>query len=125
MLLKPSFKKPEIDLYFIKDRRESLEEVVAKLVVVDCLAFNQIASSKLLRRAFEADGYSLPSSRDYVKKVFMKQFSEIQSKIVTKIREIKETNNRFRSVLTRQRPLVVEDLSTSTYTFLLEFNILA
>ena len=28
-------------------------------------------------------------------KVFMKQFAEIQSEIVTKIREIKETNNHF------------------------------
>ena len=62
---KPSFKKQKIDLYFEKDRRESLGEVVAKLVAVDGLAFNQIASSKLLRRAFAADGYSLPSRRDY------------------------------------------------------------
>ena len=68
---------------------------MTKLVAVDGLAFNQIASKKFLRRAFAADGYSLPSSRDYVKKVFMKQFAEIQSKIVTKIREIKETNNCF------------------------------
>ena len=50
---------------------------MAKLVAVDGLAFSQIASSKLLRRAFAADGYSLPTSRDYVKKVFMKQFAEI------------------------------------------------
>ena len=49
----PSFKKRKIDLYFKKDRRESLGEVVAKLVPVDGLAFNQIASSKKLRRAFE------------------------------------------------------------------------
>ena len=68
---------------------------MAKLVAVDGLAFNQIASSKLLRRAFATHGYSLPSSRDYVKKVFMKQFAEIQSQIVTKIRDIKEINNRF------------------------------
>ena len=69
----PSFKRLKIDSYFKKDCPESLGEVVA----VDDLAFNQIASSKLLRRAFAADGYSLPSSRDYVKKVFMKQFTEI------------------------------------------------
>ena len=68
---------------------------MAKLVAVDGLSFNQIASSKFRRRAFAADGYSLPSSWDYVKKVFMKQFAEIQSEIVTKIREIKETSNRF------------------------------
>ena len=91
----PSFKKWKIDSYFKKDRRESLGEVVAKLLAVDRLAFSQIASSKLLRRAFAADGYSLSTSRDYVKKVFMKQFAEIQSEMVTKIREIKETNNRF------------------------------
>ena len=63
----PSFKKRKIDSYFKKDRRESLGEVVAKLVAVDGLAFNQIASTKLLR-AFAADGYGLPSSRDYIKK---------------------------------------------------------
>ena len=60
----PSFKNRKIDSYVKKDRRESLGEVVAKLVAVDGLAFNQSASSKLLRRAFAADGYSLPSSRD-------------------------------------------------------------
>ena len=68
---------------------------MAKLVAVDGLAFNQISSSKILRRAFAANGYSLSTSRYYVKKVFMQQFAEIQSKIVTKICEIKETNNRF------------------------------
>ena len=73
----PSFKKRKVDLYFKKDCPQSLGEVVAKLVAVDCLGFNQIASSKLLRKALEADGYSLPSSRNYVKKVFMKQFAEI------------------------------------------------
>ena len=108
---KPSFKKRKIDSYFKKDRRESLGEVVAKLVVVDGLAFNQIASSKLLRRTFAADDYSLPSSRDYVKKLFMKQFAEIQSKIVSKIREIKETSNRLsisfdKSTFTRNRRFV-------------------
>ena len=65
------FRKRKTDSHFKKDRRKSLGEVVAKLMAVDGLTFNQIASSKLLRRAFVADGYSLPSSRDYVKKVFM------------------------------------------------------
>ena len=87
----PSFKKRKIDSYFINDRRESLGEVVAKLVAADGLAFNQIASRKLLRRAFAADGCSLPSSRDYVKKMFMKQFAEIQSEIVTKIRLLRKS----------------------------------
>ena len=101
---KPSFKKRKIDSYFKKDRRESLGEVVAKLVVVDGLAFNQIASSKLLRKTYAADDYSLPSSRDDVKKLFMKQFAEIQS-------EIKETNNRLsisfdESTFTRNRRFV-------------------
>ena len=65
---KPLFKKWKIDSYFEKDHGESLGEVVAKLVAVDGLAFNQIASSKLPRRALAADRYSLPSSRDYIKK---------------------------------------------------------
>ena len=52
----PSFKKRKINSYSKKDRRESLVDVVAKLVAVDGQAFNQIASSKLLRRAFAADG---------------------------------------------------------------------
>ena len=65
IVTEPSFKKRKIDSYLKKNRRESLGEVVAKLVAVDGLAFNQIASSKLLRRAFAADGYSLPSRRDY------------------------------------------------------------
>ena len=94
-VIEPSFKKRKINSYFKKDCRGSLGEVVAKLVAVNGLAFNQIASSKLLRRAFAADKYSLPSSWDYVKKVFMKQFAEIQSEIVTKIREIKKSNHRF------------------------------
>ena len=86
-------KKRKIDLYFNNNRCESLGDV-AKLAAVDGLTFNQIASSKLLR-AFAADGYRLPSSQDYVKNVFIKQFAEIQTEIVTKILEIKETNNDF------------------------------
>ena len=86
-------------------------EVVAKLVAVAGQTFNQIARSKLLRRTFAADGYSLPSSGDYVKKVFMKQFAEIQTEIVTKIREIKQTDNRFsisfeESTTTRNRRFI-------------------
>ena len=82
-------------------------EVVAKLVAVYGLTFNQIAGSKSLRRTFAADVHSLPSSRDYLKKVFMKQFAEI----VTTIREIKETNNRFsisfdESTTTRNRRFI-------------------
>ena len=41
---------------------------MAKLVAVDGQAFNQNTSSKLLRRALAADGYSLPSIRDYDKR---------------------------------------------------------
>ena len=84
---------------------------MAKLVALDGQAFNQISSSKILRGAFAADGYSLPSSRNYVKKVFMQQFAEIQSEMDTKICEIKETNNRFsisfdNSTSTRNRRFV-------------------
>ena len=116
------FKECKIDIYLKKDRRDSLGEVVVKLVAVDGPVFNQIASSKLLRRAFAADSYSLPSSRDYVKKMFMKQFAKIQSEIVTKIREIKETNNRFsisfnESKSTRNRRFINFNLH-----FQLDFN---
>ena len=90
----PLIKKWEIDLYFKKDCCKSLGEVVAKLVAVDSLAFNQIASSKLLR-TFAVDRCSLPSSWDYVKKVLMTQFAKTQNEIVMKIPEIKGSSNCF------------------------------
>ena len=55
----------------------------------------------------------------------MKQFAEIQSEIVTEFVKSKKLIIVSRSVLTSQRPLVIEDLSTATYTFQLDFNRLA
>ena len=44
-----------------KNHYECLGEVMAKLVAIDGLTFNQIANSMLLRRAFKAKSCSLRS----------------------------------------------------------------
>lgn len=87
-------KVTKIQNYFIK-QRESLGEVVTKLVAVDGLSFNQIAGSVLLRKAFKADSYNLPRSRDYVKQVFMQHFDKVHAEIRRQIHEKKKIGNRF------------------------------
>ena len=75
--------------------QESVDEVVAKLVVVDGLSFNQIAISSLIKPAFKADGILLPSSPSQIKVLFMKHFQDLKSKITKKIVEIKECSGCF------------------------------
>ena len=55
----PMLKVSRIESYF-KSKKEFISEVIARLVSVDGLTFNQIANSSLISRAFKADGYSMP-----------------------------------------------------------------
>ena len=75
--------------------RESLGDVISELVSVDGLTFNQIAKSRLLRRAFSKDGYDLPQSPQTTKTLFMKQYRKTLAVVKQKVREHKSRGKRF------------------------------
>ena len=81
--------KPRIIGDYFTKTQDSVDEVVAKLVALDGLSFNQIANSSLIKRAFKSDGILLPSSTNQIKVLFMKYFQAVKSKITKKIVEIK------------------------------------
>ena len=58
----PILKSSHIESYF-KSKKESISKVIAQLVSVNGLTFNQIANSSLISGAFKADGYSIPLSQ--------------------------------------------------------------
>ena len=69
--------------------------MIAELVALNDLTFNQISESFLIKRAFKADGNDIPVSRDRTKVLFMKQFEEVKTKIKNKIFEMKVFEVRF------------------------------
>ena len=69
----PILKSSRIESY-CKSKKESISEVIARLVFVDGLTFNQIANSSLISRAFKADGYSTPKSPQTIRDHFVKEF---------------------------------------------------
>ena len=75
--------------------KESIGEVIARLVSVDGLNFNQIATSYLIRRAFKKDGYDLPKSPQTVRELFIKEYRRTLNGVVEKIVEEKSNSKRF------------------------------
>ena len=91
---KPKFKMQKIDCFF-KSEKQSLGELVSQLTAIDGLTFNQIATSKRLRRAFKADGYDLPRSHKKVRDLVMKQREDIIKTIQGELNAIKLRDGRF------------------------------
>ena len=61
----------------LKSKKESTSQVIARLVSVDGLTFNQIANSSLISRTFKADGYSMPKSPQTIRNHFVKEFKKL------------------------------------------------
>lgn len=113
---KPKIKK--ICDFFTK-KNESVDEVLAKLVAVDGLTFNQIANSRRIIQAFRADGILLPSSPGQIKVLFMNHFEKVKGDIIQKVVESKKSNDRFsismdESTSTRNRRFINLNLHFSS-----------
>ena len=62
---------------------------------VDGLTFNQIANSSLIRPAFKADGYFLPTSPQNIRDHFMKEFEKTLRIVSEKVGTITKNGCRF------------------------------
>ena len=80
---------------FVHTKKDSIEEAIAKMVATDGFNFNQISTSKTLRKAMKADGYDLPKCHSHVKKLFMKQFYKSKLEIKNKILQYVKDGLRF------------------------------
>ena len=80
---------------FFKSEKQSLGELVSQLTAIDGFTFNQIATSKRLRRAFKAVGYDLPISHKKVRDLLMKQRENIIKTIRGELNVIKLRDGRF------------------------------
>ena len=89
----PKLKVGRMDNYLVK--RESVGEIIARLVAVDGMTFNQIATSSLIRRAFKSDGYSLPKSPQIIQDYFINEFEKTVAIVTEKINNIKKNSGRF------------------------------
>ena len=90
----PKLKMRKVDSFF-KSEKQSLGQLVSQLTAIDVLTFNQIATSKRLRRAFKADGYDLPRSHKKVRDLLMKQREDIVKTIRGELNAIKLRDGRF------------------------------
>ena len=89
----PISKVSRIESYF--KSKESISEVIARLVSVDGLTSNQIASSSLISRAFKADGYSMPKSPQIIRDHFVKEFKNTLMTVSEKVKTAKKNGDRF------------------------------
>ena len=102
----PSFKKirsdknTKIDQYLAGKQTDG--NVIAELVAVDILSFNQIAKSKTLRKGLRALGYEIPVTRNGVAKAFMKQYANEKRKVANELKDLVTKEFGFPSHWTNQ-----------------------
>ena len=89
----PIMKVSRIESYF-KSKKESISEVIARLVSVDGLTFNQIANSSLNSRAFK-DGNSMPKNPQTIRDHFVKEFKNTLMTVSEKVNTAKKNGDRF------------------------------
>ena len=82
-----------IESYF--KSKEFISKVIAWLVSVDGLTFNQIANSFLISRIFKADAYSMPKSPQIIHDHFVKEFKNTLMIVSEKVNTAKKNRDHF------------------------------
>ncbi|GFT21020.1 BED-type domain-containing protein [Nephila pilipes] len=77
-------KKPLLS-YFLKEKKETLEEIVSKLVCVDGFTVNAITKSNFIRKSLHDKGYSFPPNPSDVMKLVYKQYNVIKARVTNEI----------------------------------------
>ena len=90
----PILKVSRIEFYF-ESKKESISEVIARLVSVAGLTFNQIAKSSLNSRAFKADGNSMPKSPQTIRDHFVKEYKNTLITVSEKVNTAKKNEDCF------------------------------
>ncbi|GFW98920.1 BED-type domain-containing protein [Trichonephila clavipes] len=80
----PERKKPLLS-YFLKEKKETLEEIVSKLVCVDGFTVNAITKSNSIRKSLHDKDYSFPPNPSDVMKLVYKQYNVIKARVTNEI----------------------------------------
>ena len=111
----PILKVSCIESYF-KSKKESISEVIARLMFVNGLTFNQIANNSLISRAFKADGNSMPKSPQTICDHFVKEFKNTLMTVSEKVNTAKKYGDcfsiNFRQINLSQESSIHESQST-------------
>ncbi|GFT53265.1 BED-type domain-containing protein [Trichonephila clavipes] len=70
---------------FLKEKKETLEEIVSKLVCVDGFTVNAITKSNFIRKSSHDKGYSFPPNPSDVMKLVYKQYNVIKARVTNEI----------------------------------------
>ncbi|GFV97261.1 BED-type domain-containing protein [Trichonephila clavipes] len=70
---------------FLKKKKETLEEIVSKLVSVDGFTVNAITKSNFIRKSLHDKGYSFPPNPSDVMKLVYKQYNVIKARVTNGI----------------------------------------
>ncbi|GFX19513.1 BED-type domain-containing protein [Trichonephila clavipes] len=68
-----------------KKKKETLEEIVSKLVCVDGFTVNAITKSNFIRKSVHDKGYSFPPNPSDVMKLVYKQYNVIKARVTNEI----------------------------------------
>ncbi|GFW66481.1 BED-type domain-containing protein [Trichonephila clavipes] len=77
-------KKPLLSHIFLK-KKETLDEIVSKLVCVDGFTVNAITKSNFIRKSLHDKGYSFPPNPSDVMKLVYKQYNVIKARVTNEI----------------------------------------
>lgn len=66
-------------------KKDSMEEMVAKLIAVDGITATTISKSEFIRRAFSKEGFKLPKHQNDIMKLLKKYYNDIKVKVTEKL----------------------------------------
>nr|CAI5830436.1 unnamed protein product [Callosobruchus analis] len=89
------YKKRKITDFFVPNRDQSFEAVLARMTAVDGFPFKVFQTSTDLRDLLEAKGYTVPESAHTIKSKVMDYSKKIRSICSQQINHIKAKNGRF------------------------------
>ncbi|GFS34108.1 BED-type domain-containing protein, partial [Nephila pilipes] len=78
-------KDPYYHIFLKKKKKETLEEIVSKLVCVDGFTVNAITKSNFIRKSLHDKGYSFPPNPSDVMKLVYKQYNVIKARVTNEI----------------------------------------
>lgn len=81
--------------HFFREKKDSLEKVLSRMVALDGLVFRVFATSADLRRFMKADGYDVPKSPKTVRKYVMKFAETTRDEEKAKIKQMVVQGDRF------------------------------
>ena len=76
-------------------KRQSLQEIVAKLAALDGLSINTICKSQFIRQSLRSQNFNLPTQNKNVMQLVHNYFEIAQNIVIDKIMELKNNETKF------------------------------